>query len=242
MPVQNKSYRINRGDELDWDDIPNIQRKYITQEEINPRSSFDLLENPFGYDISSIPKAQTIPRNSANTLALNKNWIPATLNPTAVAGTLTVEGKIYTDEIDPVGAGTAINFSGNITLDSDKTVDGIDVSAIPTTYVPNTLFDANTVIKADTDNTPIALPVAVQTLVGRITGGVITALTVAQCRTLLGFITANDFNLIKGGSFKIDTGNSPPYWSLVNEHIVTEFSTGERSNYGTQAIKVTNNN
>ncbi len=48
-----------------------------------------------------------------------------------------------------------------------------------------TLFDANTILKADTDNTPEALTVAEQRLVGRITSGVITALTAAQVKTLL---------------------------------------------------------
>jgi hypothetical protein len=51
--------------------------------------------------------------------------------------------------------------------------------------VLDTLFDANTILKADSDNTPIALTVPVQTLVGRITAGVITALTPSQVRTLI---------------------------------------------------------
>jgi hypothetical protein len=46
-------------------------------------------------------------------------------------------------------------------------------------------YDANTILKADSDDTPIALTVAEQTLVGRITAGVITALTATQVRTLL---------------------------------------------------------
>ena len=49
-----------------------------------------------------------------------------------------------------------------------------------------TLFDAYTILMATADDTPIALTVAEQTLVGRITGGAIAALTVAQITTLLG--------------------------------------------------------
>jgi len=52
--------------------------------------------------------------------------------------------------------------------------------------VLDALFDANTILKADSDNTPAALTVAEQRLVGRITSGVITALTAAQVNTLLG--------------------------------------------------------
>lgn len=47
------------------------------------------------------------------------------------------------------------------------------------------LFDAYTILMATTDNTPVALTVGEQTLVGRITGGNIAALTAAQVRTLL---------------------------------------------------------
>ena len=51
--------------------------------------------------------------------------------------------------------------------------------------VLESLFDANTIIKADSDDTPAALTIAEQQLVGRITAGVITGLTATQVRTLL---------------------------------------------------------
>ena len=47
------------------------------------------------------------------------------------------------------------------------------------------LYDAYTILMATSDDTPVALTVAEQTLVGRITGGAIAALTVAQITTLL---------------------------------------------------------
>ena len=47
------------------------------------------------------------------------------------------------------------------------------------------LYDENTILKADTDNTPIALEISEQRLLGRITGGVITSLTPAQILTLI---------------------------------------------------------
>ena len=52
-------------------------------------------------------------------------------------------------------------------------------------YVLETLFDAQSIIQATSDNTPVKLTVAEQTVVGRITGGNIVALTVAQLQTLL---------------------------------------------------------
>lgn len=53
------------------------------------------------------------------------------------------------------------------------------------TYVLKSLYDANTILYATTDNTPATLTVAQQTVVGRITSGAIASLTVAQLQTLL---------------------------------------------------------
>lgn len=53
-------------------------------------------------------------------------------------------------------------------------------------YVTKALFNANTVIAADTDDTPAAVTVAEDRLVGRLTGGSIAALTAAQFKTLVG--------------------------------------------------------
>ncbi len=64
------------------------------------------------------------------------------------------------------------------------------------------LYDANTIIKADTDNTPVALPVGEQTLVGRITGGAISALTVDQIHTLLGQYQHTG-NVLDDGTFDL---------------------------------------
>lgn len=46
-------------------------------------------------------------------------------------------------------------------------------------------FDANTILAANADNTPLPLTVAEQTVVGRITSGNIDALTATEVRTLL---------------------------------------------------------
>lgn len=50
--------------------------------------------------------------------------------------------------------------------------------------VLKTLFDANSILAANSDNTPAAVTVAEQTIVGRITGGNIAALSVAQLQAL----------------------------------------------------------
>lgn len=51
--------------------------------------------------------------------------------------------------------------------------------------VLKSLYDANTILAATTDNTPVALTIGTQTLVGRRTGGNIDDLSTTQVRTLL---------------------------------------------------------
>lgn len=54
-----------------------------------------------------------------------------------------------------------------------------------TNYVAKALFDAHTILAATSDNTPAALSVGEQTLVGRVTSGNIAALTAAQAMSIL---------------------------------------------------------
>lgn len=54
--------------------------------------------------------------------------------------------------------------------------------------VASSLFDANTILAANTDNTPAAVTIAEARIVGRISGGNITGLTAAQMKTLLGYL------------------------------------------------------
>lgn len=56
-------------------------------------------------------------------------------------------------------------------------------------YVAKALFNAQTILAATTDNTPAAVTVAEQTLVGRKTGGNIAALTAAEAMNVL-WVTA----------------------------------------------------
>ena len=96
---------------------------------------------------------------------------------------------------------------------NSKAVDGSDVVNTPagnivatdvqaalneldTEKLEKALFDVNTIVKADSDDTPSALTVAEQTLVGRITAGVITALNAAQVRTLLNVEDGAEVNNI----------------------------------------------
>ena len=74
----------------------------------------------------------------------------------------------------------------------------IAITELFTRLVNNSLFNANTILAANADNTPAAVAVAEQRLVGRITGGNITALTAAEVTTLLGMVSG--FSLFLSGS------------------------------------------
>ena len=60
------------------------------------------------------------------------------------------------------------------------------------TGIPASTFDANTILKADANDTPVALTVAAQRIIGRITAGVITDLTPAEVRTLISVADGAD--------------------------------------------------
>lgn len=65
--------------------------------------------------------------------------------------------------------------------------------------VTKALFDANTILAADSDNVPVALEIAEQRVLGRITAGNIVGLTAAQILTLIGVTAGADV-----------TGDNPP--------------------------------
>lgn len=68
------------------------------------------------------------------------------------------------------------------------------------------LFDANTILKADADNTPEALTVAEQRIIGRITSGEISALTGAQALLAMGIsASAAELNHVDGVTSAIQT-------------------------------------
>jgi hypothetical protein len=70
-----------------------------------------------------------------------------------------------------------------------------------------TVLGANTVLKADVDSTPVALPVGASTFVGRAATGTIAALTGTQAKTILG-ITTTDVSGLGGLATKTTIVNA----------------------------------
>lgn len=71
-----------------------------------------------------------------------------------------------------------------------KSTTGTGVVSIAgaTDYVSPDLFDANTILKADSDNTPTALTMGASTILARLAAGNIVAATPAELRTLLALV------------------------------------------------------
>lgn len=67
-----------------------------------------------------------------------------------------------------------------------------DIATLIGTKVPKSLYDANTILKADVDDNPVSLVLGEQTMLGRVTGDYIAALTPSQIRTLLALVPGTD--------------------------------------------------
>jgi hypothetical protein len=94
-----------------------------------------------------------------------------------------------------------------LTVAQVKTMLGLATMAYETAtnYVTKALYDANTILYATTDNTPVALTVGEKTVVGRITSGAIAALTVAQLQTLaLSLALPENVSLLFSASLSAD--------------------------------------
>ena len=109
--------------------------------------------------------------------------------------------------VGPAAVGGMI-IHDNVWHDPDYEIAGV--------CVPNALYDGNTILKADADNVPEALPVAEQRLVGRITGGEIAALTAAQVITLLGGRLVYIKEVI-ASDLTLTTGDGKDYWVVPSE-------------------------
>ena len=79
------------------------------------------------------------------------------------------------------------------------------VTNINDDYVSESLYDANSILYATTDNTPVALTVGASTIVGRKSSGNIVALTATETRTILNVADGSTANSKASGS-ELDTG------------------------------------
>jgi hypothetical protein len=115
---------------------------------------------------------------NANTiLAATSDDTPAALT----VAEQTIVGRITSGNIDALTA-TEVRTLINVEDGADVT-DATNVDAAGAVMEAD--YNANTILAATSDDTPVALTVAEQTLVGRITSGNIDALTATEVRTLI---------------------------------------------------------
>ncbi len=183
-----------------------------------------------------------------NTLSSNAQTqitskIAKTTNITALNETGIADGEI-----------AVFNLTNKDIRTSDKTIVtslGSDDTTVPTskavkditdTFLTKATYDANSIVKSDTDNTPIVLTVAEQTLVGRKTGGNIDDLSASDVRTILNVADGAevnvqaDWNAVSGDSFI----NNKPTLGTASAQDTTAFAPalGTDDNYVTDAEKI----
>lgn len=95
---------------------------------------------------------------------------------------------------------------GNVdnTSDANKPVSTAQQTALDA-KVSKTLYDAHSVLAAQADDTPVVVPVGEATLLGRIVGGDVGALSLSQIRTLLG-LNAVVINATNANAFTVPAG------------------------------------
>jgi hypothetical protein len=89
--------------------------------------------------------------------------------------------------------------------------------------VPKSLYDANTILAATTDDTPAALTMGASTILARLAAGNIVAATTAQVNTLLGTeLTANKGAASGYASLDSSSINAQPPKNHADRHIATD--------------------
>jgi hypothetical protein len=84
------------------------------------------------------------------------------------------------------GATNLGTFTGTTIADNSSVKSALQALETSTEgKVDKALYDANTILKADSDDTPVALTVGASTIVGRAAAGSIAALSPAQVRTII---------------------------------------------------------
>lgn len=121
-------------------------------------------------------------------------------------------------------------------------VDSAIVAAVADTVL-KALFDANTVLAATADNTPAALTVAEQTLVGRVTAGNVAALTATQVRTLLGLVIGTNVQAFDAQLAAVagltPAANQVIYWTSATAAAMTGFTAEARAEAAALAVPAT---
>ena len=146
--------------------------------------------------------------------------------------------KIRADRMDAEMDGFATGLSTAITKDGQTTItanipmsnfkltglgdatsgtDALNRQTADARYGLQTTYDANSILKADSDNTPVVLAVAEQRMIGRLTGGVIAALTAAQVAEFVRPAFA-DTLIVTGSTTAMEFADVKTYLELIPQN------------------------
>ena len=158
-------------------------------------------------DCGKIGSQQSLPVYSGNVLWNGNSFPCITFPPNSTLNDVMALIGIYLCNITiPIywqSANVAMSINlpcgGTIIGDSlDEWADNVDkmiCSIDLTKYVAKSLYDANTILYATTDDTPVVLTIPTNTVVGRLSGNIQT-LTAANLRTLLNIMDVDTVNSI----------------------------------------------
>jgi hypothetical protein len=90
-------------------------------------------------------------------------------------------------------------------------------SGMTSVFVSKSLFDANTILAATADNTPVALTVGASTFLGRKAAGDISAMSVTEAGTLLGAYTSYTPTITQGVT--ITTSSLTANYCQIGKHV-----------------------
>ena len=122
-------------------------------------------------------------------------WLDYAINAVSISPVTTLSSNNITMS-NSIVSGT-INIALGSSLTSALTLVSSAVSTLETSitnYLLKSTYNANTIIKADSDDTPIALTVAASTVVGRKSTGSIVSMTMAELTTELNLVTRDATN------------------------------------------------
>jgi len=140
----------------------------------------------------------------------SSDWSPLHITERSTAPSNPVEGDMYLDD----GSNTASRGPGWRRYNG---ADWEDVSASAATgAVLESDYNAHTILQATTDDTPVALEVTEQTVVGRITSGNIKALSVSELQTLIN---------VENGADVTDTTNVTAAGALMDSEVDADLKT-----------------
>ncbi len=137
----------------------------------------------WGYERFDATRNATLIMTAANVEAGYKvfdetnNRTKIYLDPDVVGGSASVSDTVY---------GSSWNGVTTIAPSKNAVYDKIEGLALGADYVAKALYDAYTILYADSDNTPAALTIGASTIVGRKASGGIVALTGAEVLTIIG--------------------------------------------------------